>query len=200
MSRIPDTRPSDCREARISDSGALLLISLCATALITWRFLPWRWMVLIVTGLLLLELTVFALIGAGDIALLLVLLILFLLVASVFVLLIHNLWRVMDPGRLVLLSTDRRACLDVIFHRGGRVTPANHCRAFGARSAPALRRAVASWLSVIDEGGLDIRAQNMRVAEHYMAQFPQLRIVGRDWMGHVRLGILADAEKAGPVG
>lgn len=67
-------------------------------------------------------------------------------------------------------------------------------------SAPALRQAVASWLSIIDEGGLDIRAQNARVADHYMAQFPQLRIVGRDWTGQVRLGILADGEKAAPVG
>lgn len=184
----------------MSDSGALLLISLSGTALITWRFRVWRWMMLVVAGLILLEVTLFALIGAGDLALLLLLFILVLLVASVLVLAAHNVWRVLDPGRIVLLATDNGACLDVIFHRDGRITLANHCRAFGASSAPSLRQAVASWLRDIDGARLDLRAQNMRVAAHYMAQFPQLRIVGRDWMGHVRLGMLVDVEESGPVG
>ena len=200
MSRIPDSRPSGCREARLYDSVTLLLLSISGTALITWRFRPWRWMVLVLAGLILLEITVFALIGAGDLALLLVLFMLILLVASVLVLAAHNIWRVLDPGRIVLLATDNGACLDAIFHRNGRITLSNHCRAFGASSAPSLRQAAATWLRDVDGGRLDLRAQNTRVAAHYMAQFPQLRIVGRDWMGHVRLGMRAGVEESGPVG
>jgi hypothetical protein len=164
-----------------------------------WRFRPWRWLTLAVGALVLLEFGFFALIGALDLVALLVGTIGLLLVASVVVLIVHNAWRVLDPGRLVFLSPDRRACLDIIYRADGRVTPANHCRAIGARSAPALRAAVGSWLRQTAPRDLDIRAQNLQVAAHYRGQFPELQIIGRDWMGHVRLGMVvsADAPRSG---
>jgi hypothetical protein len=75
------------------------------------------------------------------------------------------------------------------------ISLANHGRAFGATSARVLRASVADWLIGLADYQVDIRAQNKSVAEHYIQQFPQLSVIGHDWMGHPKLG-LTDARAA----
>lgn len=154
-----------------------------------WNFPLWRWLMVGALGLLLLELAVIALLGGGDMAVLILAVIIALPVLGVAIVAIHTVWRVLDPNRLVWLASDSGALIDVIFKTRRRISLANHGRAFKATSAPALRDSVAEWVVVLEGYELDIRAQNQKVAELYIEQFPQLRIEGADWMGHPRLGI-----------
>lgn len=167
--------------------GRVFRISVASMGLIMWRFLPYRILLLCAAGLLALELVGFVLLGYGDLALGLLGLLAVILVAGLVVVLGHAVWRVADPNRLVLLSTDGGACVDIIVKTRSRLSLANHGRLLGSAAAPALRRGVARWVESLDGYAIDIRAQNRRVAEHYVSQFPQLAIGGRDWMGHVRL-------------
>lgn len=186
-SRLPGTAPTNSRIARLGLYRRTFVVSASAGVIAVWRFAPYRWLVLITAGLLVAELIAFPLLGAPKLALAVALLVVALMLVGLLTHLIHTLWRLLDPNRIVVFAPDLGSSLDVVFKRRKRVSLANHGRAFRATSAPALREAVASWIEDIDGYRLDIRAQNMKVAEHYIAQFPRLRVVGHDWMGHYRL-------------
>ncbi|MEV7797633.1 hypothetical protein AB0O14_00945 [Microbacterium foliorum] len=187
MRRLPASRPKDCVDATTRDAWPVFVIGLCSIAIAMWRFPAWRWLTLAAFGLLLLEVIAFMLLGYVDLAVWLGSFVFALLLGATLVVAGHTLWRLIDPNRLVLLPPTRDACLDVVFKARNRVSLANHARVFSATSAPALRQSTASWLESLGDRDLDIRAQNMIVAEHYIRQFPQLKASGRDWLGHVRL-------------
>lgn len=96
-------------------------------------------------------------------------------------------YRILDRRRLVLLTDDGTAGVDVVFRRGRSLVLRNHGRAFGSKVAPRMRDAVADWVRPKLTAEFTISAQNQRVAELYMEQFPELQIVGHDWMGHPKL-------------
>ncbi|WP_336640276.1 hypothetical protein [Microbacterium sp. USHLN272] len=179
--------PAGTRRASLEMFWTTLQQTGSTATLLMWKFVPFRCLVLLAGGLLALEILAFLFLGMPMGALAIVLLVLAMLVAGFVVYALHTAWRLRDPHRLVLFAPDLGSSVDVIFKSRNRVSLANHGRAFGATSAPALRDSVAAWLNGLDGCHLDIRAQNRRVANHYIAQFPQLRISGRDWMGHYRL-------------
>lgn len=189
MSRLPAGRPSNGHDATFRDWWALLKVGVSMLVLALWNFLLWRWLMIGAVSLLLLEAAVIALLGGGDMAVLILAFIVALPVLCVATVAIHTAWRVLDPNRLVWLAPDGGALVDVIFKSRNRISLANHGRAFKAVSAPALRDSVAEWVAGLEGYELDIRAQNRRVAELYVEQFPQLGVVGTDWMGHPRLGL-----------
>jgi len=154
-----------------------------------WNFSLWRWLMIGALSLLLLEVVVIALLGGGDMALILLAFIVGLSIMCVAFVAIHTVWRVLNPNRLVWLAPDGGSLVDVIFKSRNRISLAKHGRAIRATSAPALRVSVAECVAGLEGYELDIRAQNRRVAELYINQFPQLEIVGTDWMGHPKLGL-----------
>ncbi len=163
--------------------GAMVVLAL-------WKFPLWRWIMLGALTILLLEVAIVALLGGTQVVLLVLTAIIAVPVLSLAIVAGHVVCRLVDHNRLVLLAPDRASSLDVIFKSKNRISLANHGRMFGATSAGLLRAAVASWLVHLDGYRVDIRAQNTRVAEHYIAQFPQLEVIGRDWMGHPTLGLI----------
>lgn len=92
--------------------------------------------------------------------------------------------------RLVLLGEDRGSALDIILTKRRQLKVANHGRLHGSSTAPDLREGAASIARELLQDGfsLDIRAQNLRVAQLYATQFPTLLTIGaRDWQGHYRM-------------
>lgn len=160
-----------------------------------WNFPLWRWLMIGALSLLFLEVVVIALLGGEDVAVMLLAFIVGLPIMCVVIVAIHTVWRVLDPNRLVWLAPDGGSLVDVIFKSRNRISLANHGRAFKATSAPALRDSVAEWVAGLEGYELDIRAQNRKVAELYVEQFPQLEIIGTDWMGHPRLGLTRVASR-----
>lgn len=154
-----------------------------------WKFPLWRWLMLVALTILLLEVAIVALLGGAQVVSLVLAAIVAVPVLSLAIVVAHVVCRLVDRNRLVLLAPDRGSSLDVIFKSKNRISLANHGRMFGATSAGRLRAAVAAWLVHLDSYRVDIRAQNTKVAEHYIAQFPQLEVLGRDWMGHPKLGL-----------
>lgn len=144
-------------------------------------------------SLLVLELVFCLVIGAWAVAWLILALIVTYPILMTLVIALSTVWRLLDSNRLVLLAPDGGAVMDVIFKSRKRIALANHGRVFRSSSAPALRRAVANWIVDLEGYKLDIRAQNERVANLYLTQFPQLEKSGTDWMGHPKLGLRTDA-------
>ena len=102
----------------------------------------------------------------------------------------HTAMRLIDPRRLVLLSSTRGAGLDIRF--GSTVAPSNHGRIRGDRSAPELRTRVAYWVRSLPIDGLRFQAQNAKVAALYKDQVPEL-VVGRtNALGYVELTYARD--------
>ncbi len=96
--------------------------------------------------------------------------------------------------RVILLSQDRRVVLDVNTRRRS-VTIANHTRLPRTREAPVLLAAAAAWLPIYTTPPLKFSAQNNRVAEEYIKQFPVLTRAGAHRrFGHVKL-IVADPDQ-----
>lgn len=162
--------------------GAMLVLAL-------WKFQLWRWLMFGALSLLLLEAAIIAFLGDAEVLLLILGVIAALPVLSIAMVAVHVVWRILDPNRLVLIAPDGQSSLDVVFKSRRRISLANHGRAFGAKSARVLRASVADWLIGLADYQVDIRAQNKRVAEHYIQQFPQLAVIGHDWMGHPKLGL-----------
>lgn len=189
MSRLPSSRPPSGHDAKFHDSWALLKVGVSMLVLAIWNFQLWRWLMIGALSLLLLEAAVIALLGGGEMVVMLLAFIVGLPIMCVALVAIHIVWRVLDPHRLVWLAPDGGSLVDVIFKTRRRFSLANHGRAFNATSAPALRDTVAQWVASLSGYKLDIRAQNHKVAELYIRQFPQLEIVGKDWMGHPKLGL-----------
>ncbi|MFK3678736.1 hypothetical protein ACI2IP_13475 [Microbacterium sp. NPDC090218] len=188
MSRLPDSRPSHARVATFRDAWHLLRVGVEMLGLAMWKFPLWRWLMIAVFGVLLLEVILLAvLLGSPFPFLLLLVLLVGLWVLSVVLVAVNTVWRLLDPNRLVLLAPDGGAVLDVIFKSRHRIALANHGRAFSATSAAGLRQVVAEWVTTLEGYELDIRAQNRAVADHYIEQFPALERSGTDWMGHTRL-------------
>ncbi|MFF1539487.1 hypothetical protein ACFVWL_05395 [Microbacterium sp. NPDC058269] len=188
MSRLPASRPAHARDAAFGDVWSLLGLGISMQVLAVWRSPLWRWLMIAVFGLLLLEVVVLALLLGSPLPLLLLLLfVMGLGLLVVVVVALQTIWRLLDSNRLILLAPDNGAVLDVVFKARHRIVLANHGRAFSAISAPGLRRAVADWVVGLRGYELDIRAQNRAVARHYIAQFPELEPSGRDGLGHIRL-------------
>ncbi|MFJ4254765.1 hypothetical protein [Microbacterium sp. NPDC090003] len=187
---LPESRPTNSRRARLGMFWKTFTASGHAAALLIWRFRPYRYLMLTAAGLLAMALIAFVVLGAPAAAGMLFLLLLASTLFGAALCALHTLWRLLDPNRLVLFAPDLGSSLDVIFKSNRRVSFANHARTFRGESAAALREAVATWIDGLEGYWLDIRAQNTRVAHHYMAQLPQLKIVGRDWTGHYRLAAL----------
>lgn len=109
-----------------------------------------------------------------------------ILVIAALLLIAHTAWRLIDPRKIVMLSTDRTACVDVKFNRR-TVTLSNHGRLIHTQSAHPLRENVGAWLVSLAVRGVVIKAQNRKVARLYQQQFPQLRTVDTDLFGRVEL-------------
>lgn len=80
--------------------------------------------------------------------------------------------------RMVILSADRTAVLDVIIKQD-HVTIANHTKLNGTSSAAALRASVGLWLPGATELPLRFWAKREPVAMLYVRQFPTLQRTGR---------------------
>lgn len=99
--------------------------------------------------------------------------------------LLYAAWRLLDPKRLVFLSSTRGASLDVRF-TGSVMSFDNHGRLPGDSSAAALRAQVANWAGTLPHH-IDVRAQNSRVADLYAKQFPELTPGAPDAFGRVQM-------------
>lgn len=187
MTRIPETRPSDVIVAGWSEYGRLVRISAAATVAVIRRQKSLRWFFAIVVPLLVVEAVVLSMLT--DSAALAAVMI--GLTAATFVgfITLHTVWRLIDPRRLVFLSSDRRAVLDVRFKRNGTIEPSNHGRLAHTTQAPGLRERVAEWLGALDGWAFKLRAQNTKVAEIYSAQFPGLVAGAPDLLGRVPLAL-----------
>lgn len=186
---LPASVPAGTQRASLGMFWTTLKQAASTATLLMWKFVPFRCLLIVAAGLFAVEILGFLLLGVPAGAAVIVLLLVVLLSMAFIVYALHTIWRLLDQDRLVLFAPDLGASVDVIVKSRDRLSLANHGRAFGATSAPALRESVAAWLEGLDGYHLDIRAQNKRVADHYMTQFPQLRISGRDWIGHYRLSI-----------
>lgn len=184
--------PMQSRRAGVKFYWRTLALATSALWLAVWLSVPFRGLMLLAGGLLAAVLLGLPLLGKPEASLTVLGWIVAMLLAASAVVTIHTLWRLLNPNRLVLFAPDLGSSIDVIFKSRQRISFANHGRAFRATSAPSLRETVASWIDDLDGFHLDIRAQNKRVADHYIAQFPRLVIVDHNWMGHVRLAALPD--------
>ncbi|MBZ4488094.1 hypothetical protein LQ938_11530 [Microbacterium sp. cx-55] len=100
-----------------------------------------------------------------------------------------TVFRLLDPRRIVVLSSDRDSVLDVLVHRR-RLSFAQHTRLTRSTSASALRAAVAGWVGTLRPDPPLFMAQNERVAQLYEAQFPILVRTGKGSLtGGVQLTI-----------
>lgn len=187
MTAVPDTLPVSCRRAGWGDFGRLLRISLSVQVLAMWKSLPLRVLMICMLGFITVMLLLLALL---DWRIALGLSALFVgLMAVVTVLM--TAYRLLDHRRLVLLTMDGTAGLDVVFRRRRSLSLRNHGRAFRSTAAHAMREAVKEWVRPLIGADFTISAQNQRVARLYMEQFPELQIIGRDWMGHPKLAVRA---------
>ncbi|WDH77949.1 hypothetical protein PTQ19_10485 [Microbacterium esteraromaticum] len=188
MTRIPETRPSDVIVAGWGECGRLLRISAVGTVAVMRRQKSMRYLFMIVMPLLAIEMVVLSVLtGSAMVAFVMIGLMIatFLGITTA-----HTVWRLIDPRRLVFLSHDRRAVLDVRFKRNGTIEPSNHGRLRNTTQAPGLREHVAAWLRTLDGFAFRIRAQNTKVAEIYSAQFPGLVAGTPDPLGRVPLTLM----------
>lgn len=134
------------------DAPRLLLLSLSGLGLLLRASRRFRLLVLALMSIYVLE-AVAIFIISPPLVLLVVVTIAAMLVATVVALLGSVAWRLLDPRRVVLMSADRTAVVDVLFLKN-RLSLANHTRLRRSTAAPALRDAVADWLRSIPGGGL----------------------------------------------
>lgn len=101
-----------------------------------------------------------------------------LLAGITFLVLVVNVsWR-LRSGRLIILSADKTAVLDVIVRRE-YFTIANHTKLSGTTSVAELRQSIDPWRFSLTSLPLRFWAQNERVARLYLAQFPSLERTGK---------------------
>lgn len=189
MATLPESVPAGCRVASWRDYGRLMLISPSTMVLVLWRSLFFRASAIALFSLITITLALLAPLDGRGALLLAGFVIAVVAVLPVILLAGLNGVRLLDPRRMVLLSREDLVCVDAVFRRGRSLSLRNHGRAFGAKSAPTMREAVKEWIRPLIGDDFVIVAQNARVARMYMEQFPELHIVGRDWMGHPKLAV-----------
>ncbi|MGN7187516.1 hypothetical protein [Microbacterium enclense] len=101
-----------------------------------------------------------------------------LLTVMISVLLLVLTYIRLASDRMVILSADRTAVLDVIIKQD-HVTIANHTKLNGTSSAAGLRASVGLWLPEATALPLRFWAQREPVAKLYIRQFPSLQRTGR---------------------
>lgn len=99
--------------------------------------------------------------------------------------LFHSAWRLLDPQRIIFLSSTRGASLDVRFTRSV-MSFSNHGRLVRDSSAASLRVQLAQWAGTLPNQ-IDVKAQNSRVADLYTTQFPELTPEAPDTFGRIQL-------------
>ena len=99
--------------------------------------------------------------------------------------LLHSAWRLLDPRRIVFLSSTRGASLDVRFTRSV-MSFGNHGRLMRDSSAASLRAQLAQWAGTLPNQ-VDVKAQNSRVADLYAKQFPELEPANPDVFGRIQM-------------
>ncbi len=166
----------------------LLEISFTSQWLMTWLPRSLRWVTIVsfsVAAALALLLG-----AAGGLFYVIAIAVAFVFLSSVAACLIiaDAAYRLMDSNRLVLLSIDRQASIDVIFGRRGQVLLREHGRLIGATSAPALRADVADWIATLENVDLDVRTWHRAIVELCMEHCPELEPLGRDGLFRIRLG------------
>lgn len=189
---IPESIPAGCRRASWRDYGSLLLIALSVQLLLVWSSLVLRWSMITAFALLAFMLILVALLDWRAALVLSAFVVGFCAGLTVVLLAGLNVIRLLDPRRVVLLSKDGSANVDAVFRRGKSISLRNHGRTLRARSAPAMRDAIRDWIRPLIGADFVIVAQNARVARLYIEQFPELTIIGRNWMGHPKLAVVDD--------
>lgn len=154
-----------------------------------WKARPLRVLLICMVGLIALMLLLITLLDRRIGLSLIAFFVGFYIVVMGLVMIAMVTYRLLDRRRLVLLTDDGTAGVDVVFRRGKSLAVRNHGRTFGSKVAPRMRHVVAEWVRPVLTADFTISAQNQRVAQLYMEQFPELQIVGRDWMGHPKLAM-----------
>ncbi|GGM42183.1 hypothetical protein [Microbacterium saperdae] len=166
-----------------------MLITLSVQVLLVWKSKPLRWSTIASLSFLAFALGILSLLDWRAALWLAAFFVAVCAGGAGVVLVGLNVFRLLDPNRRVLLSNDAEVCVDAVFRRRRSLSLRNHGRTFGAKSAPAMRQAVKDWVRPLIGSDFVIAAQNARVARMYQEQFPELHIVGRDWMGHPKLAV-----------
>ncbi len=101
---------------------------------------------------------------------------------------IFTAWRLLDPRRVILLTTMRDAVVDVRLQPDGALSFSEHnVRRVGAGQGKALRHALAQEVRAL-EPLVRLRAENTKVAQLYLQQFTELEVVGEpDRLGRITL-------------
>ncbi len=108
-----------------------------------------------------------------------------LTISTVGAVLLYAAWRLLDPARIVFLSSTRGASVDVRF-KGSVMSFDNHGRLPGDASAALLRGQIAHWAGTLGHH-VDVKAQNARVAGVYAKQFPELTAGNPDAFGRIQM-------------
>lgn len=187
---VPDSVPDGCRDATWGDLGLLLVISLCVQVLVLWKSVALRWTMIAMLVLIAVMVAFIALLDWRFAVGVSIVMIVGATALTLFLVLLLTVFRLADKRRVVVLTDDSQVCVDAVFRTGRSLSLRNHGRAFGATSAEAMREAVKEWIRPMIGEDFVISAQNDRVARMYMDQFPELQVIGRDWMGHPKLAVV----------
>lgn len=190
MTLAPESRPLGTVQAGWADWGRLNRLGLDGVVLVYSQQRAWKWAMIGLLVVLAAEVTLFSFLDpTAGLTLLAVIVIgmpaLFLATVA-----LHTSWRLLDQDRVVVLSPSRDAVVDILFRQSGRVSLASHTKLIGSSSAAALRDRVADWLRGLPEHRVKFRAQGRRIADLYIAQFPQLVETGTpNWLGLIELTV-----------
>ena len=174
-----------------------MAIALSVQLLLVWKSLILRWSMITSFSTLAFILGLLALLDWRAALVLAAFVVVFCVGLTTVLLAGLNVVRLLDPRRVVLLSQDRRVCVDAVFRGGKSLSLRNHGRVLRTKSAPAMRNAIKEWIRPLIGDDFVIVAQNARVAELYMEQFPELQLVGRDWMGRPKLALRPELGHSG---
>ena len=171
-----------------------MVIALSVQVLLVWKSLVLRWSMIAAFALLAFMLVLVALLDWRVALVLSALVVVFCVGLTTVLLAGLNVVRLLDPRRIVLLSQDRRVCVDAVFRRRRSLSLRNHGRMLRTESAPPMRDAIKAWIRPLIGDDFVIVAQNAQVAQLYIEQFPELTIIGRDWMGRPKLAVVVDVD------
>lgn len=186
---VTDSVPVGCRRATWGDFGRLFLISVCVQVIVTWKSAALRWTMTATLAVSATMVALFALVSWQFAVGVSVFMIMGSTVLTSTVLLLITVIRLADRRRVVILTDDGQVCVDAVFRKGRSLSLRNHGRTFRATSTGTMREALKEWIRPLIGDDFVIFAQNARVARMYIDQFPELQIIGRDWIGHPMLGV-----------
>ncbi len=102
-------------------------------------------------------------------------------------LLVYTTQRIMNRHRVILMTSQRDAVLDIKVRPDGALSFSEHnVRRFGSGERRALRASLAQAVRAMNRP-VQFRAENVKVAEVYRSQFPELVPSEPDRLGRVTL-------------